>query len=160
MAGSSSDAPIPPMIAQKTMTAVRLCASVIARAPIGVAEQAQHVGALAADEIADLAADQDERGRYQRLERDRRLDAADGRAEVVDHRRDRHVHQRRVDDEHEHRHRQQDGQPLIAGCQRGSAGIRFLAHRGSSCRSDARVARQGLTRNSICRGSSASARVG
>ena len=81
----------------------------------GVAEQAQHVGPLAADEVADLAADQDERGRDQRLERDRRLDAADGRVEVLDHRRDRHVHQRRVDDEHEHRHRQQDGEPRIAG---------------------------------------------
>ena len=34
MAGSSSDAPRPPMIAQKMMTAVRLCASAIASAPI------------------------------------------------------------------------------------------------------------------------------
>jgi hypothetical protein len=34
IAGSSSDAPSPPMIAQKTMIAVRSCASVIARAPI------------------------------------------------------------------------------------------------------------------------------
>ena len=34
IAGSSSDAPSPPMIAQKTMIAVRLWASVIARAPI------------------------------------------------------------------------------------------------------------------------------
>jgi hypothetical protein len=31
--GSSSDAPMPPMIAQKTMTATRFCASVIAIAP-------------------------------------------------------------------------------------------------------------------------------
>jgi hypothetical protein len=44
----------------------------------GVAEQAEHVGALGPDEVADLAADQDERGGDQRLERDRRLDAADG----------------------------------------------------------------------------------
>ena len=48
-----------------------------------VAEQAEHVGALAPDEVADLAADEDERGRDQRLERDRRLDAADGRVEVL-----------------------------------------------------------------------------
>ena len=89
----------------------------------GVAEQAQHVGPLAPDEIADLAADQDERGRDQRLERDRRLDAADGRVEILDHRGDRHVHQRGVDDEHEHRHRQQDGEPLIARCLLSSGGV-------------------------------------
>ena len=34
IAGSSSDAPRPPMIAQNTMIAVRLWARVIARAPI------------------------------------------------------------------------------------------------------------------------------
>ena len=34
MAGSSSDAPSPPMIAQKMMIAVRLWATVIASAPI------------------------------------------------------------------------------------------------------------------------------
>ena len=34
IAGSSSDAPSPPMTAQKTMTAVRLCASAIASAPV------------------------------------------------------------------------------------------------------------------------------
>ena len=34
IAGSSSDAPMPPMIAQKTITAVRLCASIIATPPI------------------------------------------------------------------------------------------------------------------------------
>ena len=44
-----------------------------------VAEQPEDVGPLAPDQVADLAADQDERGRDQRLERDRRLDAADGR---------------------------------------------------------------------------------
>ncbi len=31
--GSSSEAPIPPMTAQKMMTGTRLCASVIAMAP-------------------------------------------------------------------------------------------------------------------------------
>ena len=94
----------------------------------GVAEQAQHVGALAPDEVADLAADQDERRGDQRLERDRGLDAADGRVEIVDHRGDRDVHQRRVDDEHEHRHRQQHGEPWIA---RRLLGGRRLAAPGS-----------------------------
>ena len=78
-----------------------------------VGEQTQHVGPLASDQIADLAADQDERGRDQRLERDRRLDAADRRVEIIDHRRDRDVHQRRVDDEHEHRHREQQSESWI-----------------------------------------------
>ena len=55
----------------------------------GVAEQARHVGALAPDEVADLAADQDERGGRQRLEGDCRLHAADGRVEIGRHRRDR-----------------------------------------------------------------------
>ena len=41
-----------------------------------VAEQADHVGPLAADQVADLAPDQDERRRDERLERDRRLHAA------------------------------------------------------------------------------------
>ena len=48
-----------------------------------VRQQAEDVRPLAPDEVADLAADQDERGGDERLERDRRLDAADGRAEVV-----------------------------------------------------------------------------
>ena len=48
-----------------------------------VRHEAQHVCALAADEVTDLAADQDERGGDQRLERDRRLDAADRRVEIV-----------------------------------------------------------------------------
>ena len=74
-----------------------------------VTEQAEHVGLLPPDQVADLAADQDERGRDERLERDRRLDAARRRVEVVDDGRDRDVHQRRVDDENEHRHREEDG---------------------------------------------------
>jgi hypothetical protein len=45
-------------------------------------------------------------------------------AGVVHHRRDRDVHQRRVDDQHEHRHRQQDGEPLVAGLLVGDAGGR------------------------------------
>ena len=81
----------------------------------GVAEQAEDVRPLATEQVADLAADQDERGRDQRLQGDGRLHAAHGRVEVLDDRRDRHVHQRGVDDEHEHRHRQQDGESLAPG---------------------------------------------
>ena len=44
--------------------------------PDGIAEEPQHVRPLAADQVADLAADQDEGGRDQRLERDRGLNAA------------------------------------------------------------------------------------
>ena len=95
-----------------------------------VAEQAEDVGALAADQVADLAADQDERRRDERLERDRRLHAAGGRVEVVHDRGDRHVHQRRVDDEDEHRHREQDRQPRRRPSTRG--GGRVDAHRLSA----------------------------
>ena len=35
----------------------------------------------------------------------------DRRVEIVDHRGDRHVHQRRVDDQHEHRHREEQREP-------------------------------------------------
>jgi hypothetical protein len=73
-----------------------------------VCREAQHVGQLAPNQIADLAGDQDERGRDQSLERDRSLNAADRRVKVVHDRGDRDVHQRCVDDEHEHRHRQQE----------------------------------------------------
>ena len=76
-----------------------------------VEDEADDVGPLAAEQVAELAADEDERGGDQRLERDRRLHPARGRVEVADDRRDRHVHQRGVDDEDEHRHRQQDTQP-------------------------------------------------
>src|SRR3954462_7631539 len=80
-----------------------------------VAEEAQDERALASDEVADLAPDQDERGRHEGLERDGALHAAHGRVEVLDHLRDRHVHQRRVDDQHEHRHRQEHGEALPSG---------------------------------------------
>jgi hypothetical protein len=79
-----------------------------------VPEQAEDVGALAAEQVGDLAPDQDERGRDERLQRNRRLDAARRGVKVVDDRRDRDVHQRGVDDEHEHRHREEDRQPLVA----------------------------------------------
>ena len=96
-----------------------------------VGEQPQDVRPLAADEVAHLAADQDERGGDQRLERDRGLDAAHGRVEVLDHRRDRDVHQRRVDDEHEHRRRQQQGQPRSVRILHGNGCARLVAHRTS-----------------------------
>ena len=93
----------------------------------GVREQTEDVRLLPADEVADLAADQDERGGDERLERDRRLDAADGRAQIMDDGRDRHVHQRGVDDEHEHRHREEHGEPLVERGLYGSV-VRSLAH--------------------------------
>ena len=79
-----------------------------------VEQEADHVGALAAEEVAELAADQDERGGDERLDCDGRLDAAHGRVEVLHHRRDRHVHERRVDHEHEHRGRQEDADEWAA----------------------------------------------
>jgi hypothetical protein len=58
MAGSSSEAPIPPTTAQKTMIAGQALRQRHGQGADGVAEQAQHVGPLAPDEVADLAADQ------------------------------------------------------------------------------------------------------
>ena len=93
-----------------------------------VRDQAEDVGAFAADEVADLAADENERGGDQRLERDRRLHAARRRVEVVHHCGDRHVHQRRVDDEHEHRHRQEQREERIAGLFLGKLGAGVGRH--------------------------------
>lgn len=93
-----------------------------------VAEQAQHVRALAPDQIAHLAADQDERRRHQRLKRDRGLNPADGRMQIVDDRCDGDVHHRCVDDQDEHRHRQQDGQPAVPFGQLRSTGSRLTGH--------------------------------
>jgi hypothetical protein len=80
----------------------------------GVAEQTEHVRPLATEQVADLAPDQDECRGDERLEGDGRLDAAHGGVEVLHDRRDRHVHQRRVDDEHEHRHREQQAEAPAA----------------------------------------------
>ena len=99
------------MIAQKTMIADEALGQRHRQRSSRVREQPQDKGALAPDQIADLAADQDERSRDECLQRDRRLNAAHGRVEVIDDGRDRDVHQRRVDDEHEHRHRQQKWEP-------------------------------------------------
>ena len=79
-----------------------------------VAEQAEHVRAFPTDQVADLAPDQDERGRDERFGRDRRLDAAGLRVEIAHDRRDGHVHQRRVDDEDEHRHRKQHREARVS----------------------------------------------
>ena len=119
------------------MTAVTLWATVIAKAPDGVAEQTQDVRALAADEVADLAPDQDESGRHERFEGDRRLDAADGGVEIVGDSSDRDVHQGGVDDEDEHRHRQQDRKSLVAGLAGRGVGRRLLRHRPALLRSRA-----------------------
>jgi hypothetical protein len=115
MAGSSRDAPIPPMIAQKTMIAEQVLGERHGGRTYRVAEQAEHVRAFTSEEIADLAADQDERGRYQCLECDCRLHAAHRRVEIPDDRGDGHIHDRGVDDQYEHGHRQQDGEPPIQG---------------------------------------------
>ena len=122
IAGSSSEAPSPPMIAQKMTIGDEALRQRHRQRADGVAEQPEHVGALAADQVADLAADQDERRRDERLEGDRRLHAADGRVEVLDDGGDRHVHERRVDHQDEHRHREQDREPLVPG--------RLLRYRG------------------------------
>ncbi len=94
----------------------------------GIGEQADHVGPFAADQVADLAVDQDERRRDQRFEGDRRLDAAHRRAEVLDDRRDRDVHHRGVDHQHEHRRRQQQAQPRVVGGGVGSGGADGCGH--------------------------------
>ncbi len=89
-----------------------------------VRQQTHDISPLATEEVADLAADQDERSGDQRLERDRALDGAHRGVEVPDDRRDRHVHQRRVDDEHEHGRRQEQRQPRVTRFLRWNAGGR------------------------------------
>ncbi len=110
----------------------------------GVTDQADDERPLPADQIADLAADQDERRRDERLERDRRLDSARGRVQILDDGRDRHVHQRRVDDEDEHRHRQQDREQAAAA--RLFSGCRGRFHARRVCQ----VVRLALRRASTC----------
>ena len=96
--------------------------------PDGIEHHADDERALASEEITELAADQDERCGYERLDRHRRLNTAHRRVEVVDDRRDRHVHERRVDHEHKHRRRQKD--PLTRNAARAFS--RIHAHR-STC---------------------------
>ena len=135
IAGSSSDAPSPPIDRPEDDDRGQALRQGHRQGADRVPEQTQHVGLLAADEVADLAADQDERGRHQRLQRDRRLHTADRGVQVAHHRRDRHVHQRGVHDQHEHRHGQQDRQPPIQRCLHRDRGTAcFPGHRGSPCR--------------------------
>jgi hypothetical protein len=94
-----------------------------------VAQQPEHVRALATHQIADLAPDQDERRRHERFQRDRRLHTAGGRVEIVHDRRNRDVHQRRVDDQHKHRHRKQDREPHVAARLLHRHALRFHAQR-------------------------------
>jgi hypothetical protein len=82
---------------------------------------------LAPDQVADFAADQDECRRHERFESDSRLHRAHRRPEIVNHSRDRHIHQRRVDDEDEHRHRQEDRE-LDVTRDGGGAGVRLGRH--------------------------------
>ena len=58
---------------------------------------ADREGALAADDLADLAAGDHERRHHQRVEGDRRLDPGHGRADVLGDGRDRDVHHRAVE---------------------------------------------------------------
>jgi hypothetical protein len=113
IAGRSSEAPMPPMTAQKMMIEGQALGHGHRDGADCVAEEPEDVGELAADEVAGLAADQDEGRRHQRLERDRALYAAHRGVEVLDHRGDRDVHQRRVDHQHEHRHRQQQREASV-----------------------------------------------
>ena len=81
--------------------------------PHRIAQQPHHIGPLTPEQITELAADQDERRRHQGLERDRRLHTGHIGAQILDHRRDRHIHQRRIDHQHEHRHREQQREARI-----------------------------------------------
>ena len=100
--------------------------------PDGVGEQAEHVGPLAPDQVAHLAVDQDERGGDQGLEGDRRLDPAGRGVEVLDDGGDRHVHQRGVDHQHEHRHGEQHHQLAAALLGRCRPVVGCVAHLGGS----------------------------
>jgi hypothetical protein len=51
-----------------------------------IKNQTDHIGTLAAKEVADLAADQDEGSGHQRLDCHRRLNAAHRRVEIPDDR--------------------------------------------------------------------------
>ena len=65
--------------------------------PRAVDDKADPERPLGAPPVADLAADEHERRHDQRVQRDRGLHPDDGRVQVRRHRRDRHVHHRRVE---------------------------------------------------------------
>ena len=116
--------------------------------PECVGQQSEDIGPLPADQVAHLAVDQDERRRDQRLESDGGLDAAGGRVQVLDDRGDRHVHQRRVDHQHEHGRRQQQHQAAIPRAFRftsfGGSGthVALSAHGSARSRSELASRRQ------------------
>ena len=78
--------------------------------PAGVDDAPDRERALAAEDLADLAAGDHQGRHHQRVERDRRLDPGDSRADVLGDRGDRRVHDGRVEghDELPRRQRQQD----------------------------------------------------
>ena len=81
--------------------------------PDPVDRQADREGAVAAEDVAELRAEQHERRHHERVEGDRGLHALDRRVEVVDDLRDRDVHDARVEHHHELRRGQDHhGQPL------------------------------------------------
>jgi hypothetical protein len=105
----------------------------------GEAEQADHEGPLAAEEIGQAAAEEEQRAEGERVGRDDPLAVAVGEAEVGLSRRERDVHDRRV--EHDHQLSEGDGRegpPPPGGDRRGHG-------RGGSCRSHGGDA----TRNSL-----------
>ena len=62
-----------------------------------VDRQADRERAVAAQDVAELRAEQHECRHHERVQRDRRLNALDRRVEVLDDLRDRHVHDARVE---------------------------------------------------------------
>ena len=64
--------------------------------PAPVDDAADGEGALAAEDLAELAAGDHQRGHHQRVEGDRGLDPGHRRADVLGHGGDRHVHDRTV----------------------------------------------------------------
>ena len=88
--------------------------------------QADGERSLAAPDVADLGAHEHERGHDQGVGGDGQLDALDGRVEVLDDLRDRHVHDAAVEDHHE-----------LGGGQDGDGGP--AAHHGRSFFLDRRV---------------------
>ena len=84
--------------------------------PDAVDRQADRERAVAAQDVAELRAEQHERRHHERVQRDRRLHALDRRVEVFDDLRDRHVHHARVEHHDELRRREDEhGEPLAHG---------------------------------------------
>ena len=147
IAGSSSDAPEPADDRPEDDDRGQALRQRHRQGADRVGQQTEDVRPLAPDQIADLAADQDERSRDQRLERDRRLHTAHRRVEILDDRRDRHVHQRRVDDEHEHRRRQEDRESRAAPFLGRNARARALGQGRSALPTERRSAPRSIPRN-------------